>query len=130
MDHRHSRGWNHRVYGTRAGRDREPELVPVDDAAWHQRLVEPLRRDEGELWGKDVNGLDLFAVWPHRRFAEACRHLHWAHRHPTLLRLDDFLDLVIPKLIADVVGVAVFPLPNLHCTAVDARQLQGRWRWS
>ena len=92
--------------------------------------------ESGEVWGlavdgadwgmtQDVNGLDLFAVWPHRRFAEACRHLHWAHRRPTPLRLDDFLDLVIPKLIADVVGVAVFPLPNLHCTAVDARQLQG-----
>ena len=92
--------------------------------------------EHGEVWGlavdgadwgmtQDVNGLDLFAVWPHRRFAEACRHLHWAHRHPTALRLDDFLDMVIPKLIADVVGVAVFPLPNLHCTAVDARQLQG-----
>ena len=92
--------------------------------------------ESGEVWGlsvdgadwgmtQDVNGLDLFAVWPHRRYAEACRHLHWAHRQPTVLRLDDFLDLVIPKLIADVVGVAVFPLPNLHCTAVDARQVRG-----
>ena len=92
--------------------------------------------ETGEVWGlavdgadwgmtQDVNGLDLFAVWPHRRFAEACRHLHWAHRQPTALRLDDFLDLVIPKLIAEVIGVAVFPMPNLRCTAVDARQLQG-----
>ena len=82
---------------------------------------------DGADWGmtKDVNGLDLFAVWPHRRFAAACRHLHWSHRHPTPLRLDDFLDLVIPKLIADVVGVAVLPLPDLRCTAVDARQLRG-----
>lgn len=89
-----------------------------------------------EVWGlsvggadwamtKEGNGLELFAVWPHERFAAACRHLHWSHREPTPLRLDDFLDLVIPKLIADVVGVAVFPLPNLRCTAVDARQLRG-----
>lgn len=92
--------------------------------------------DSGVVWGlsvggadwgmtKDVNGLELFAVWPHRRFAEACRHLHWTHRESTALALDDFLDLVIPKLIADVVGVAVFPLPDLRCTAVDARQLRG-----
>lgn len=74
---------------------------------------------------QDANGLDLFAVWPHERFAAACRHLHWSHREPTPLRLDDFLDLVIPKLIADVVGVAVLPLPDLRCTAVDARQLRG-----
>lgn len=81
----------------------------------------------GADWGMthDANGLELFAVWPHERYATACRHLHWSHRVPTRLRLDDFLDLVVPKLIADVVGVAVFPLPNLHCTAVDARQLQG-----
>ena len=105
--------------------------APKQFAYFVERCVET-----GEVWGlsvdgadwgmtKDVNGLELFAVWPHRDYAEACRHLHWAHRHPTPLRLDDFLDMVIPKLIADVVGVAVFPLPNLHCTAVDARQLQG-----
>ncbi|MDP9376332.1 MAG: DUF2750 domain-containing protein [Actinomycetota bacterium] len=82
---------------------------------------------DGGDWGMthDPNGLELFAVWPHERFAAACRHLHWSHRTPTPLRLDDFLDLVIPKLIADVVGVAVFPLPHLRCTAVDARQLRG-----
>lgn len=82
---------------------------------------------DGADWGMthDANGLELFAVWPHERFAAACRHLHWTHRTPTPLRLDDFLDLVIPKLITDVVGVAVFPLPDLRCTAVDARQLQG-----
>lgn len=82
---------------------------------------------DGADWGmtQDSNGLELFAVWPHRRFAEACRHLHWSHRTATPIRLDDFLDLVLPKLIADVVGVAVFPLPNLHCTAVDARQVRG-----
>lgn len=82
---------------------------------------------DGADWGmtRDVNGLELFGAWPDRRFAEACRHLHWSHRTPTAIRLDDFLDLVVPKLIADVVGVAVFPLPDLRCTAVDARQLRG-----
>lgn len=82
---------------------------------------------DGADWAmtQDVNGLELFAAWPHQRFAEACRHLHWAHRTPTPIRLDDFLDLVIPKLISDVVGVAVFPLPDLKCTAVDARQVRG-----
>lgn len=82
---------------------------------------------DGADWAmtEDPNGLELFAVWPHRRFAEACRHLHWSHRTPTPIRLDDFLDLVIPKLIVDVVGVAVLPLPDLRCTPVDARQLRG-----
>lgn len=89
-----------------------------------------------EVWGlsvagadwamtEDLNGLELFAVWPDERFAAACRHLHWSHREPTSLRIHDFLDLVIPKLIHDVVGVAVFPLPDLTCTPVDARQLHG-----
>jgi hypothetical protein len=116
--------------------DREfEEVLALGPARRFQHFVEHCV-ESGEVWGlsvdgadwgmtEDVNGLDLFAVWPHRRFAEACRHLHWAHRRPTPLRLDDFLDLVIPKLIADVVGVAVFPLPNLRCTAVDARQLHG-----
>lgn len=92
--------------------------------------------DSGVVWGlsvdgadwamtEDPNGLELFAVWPHERFASACRHLHWSHREPTPLKLDDFLDLVVPKLIADVIGVAVLPLPDLRCTAVDARQLRG-----
>ncbi len=104
----------------------------------HQQFEYFVQRcaESGVVWGlsvdgadwartKDPNGLELFAVWPDERFAAACRHLHWAHRTPTPLKLDDFLDLVIPKLVADVIGVAVFPLPDLRCTPLDARQLAG-----
>ncbi len=124
----------------------DPSLWELSDQEFRETLgVSPTRRfeyfvercaDSEAVWGLSVDGADwamsedpsgvaLFAVWPHPRFAAACRHLHWAHRTPTPLRLEDFLELVIPKLIADGARVAVFPLPDLRCTAVDPRRLRG-----
>lgn len=91
--------------------------------------------ESGRVWGlsvggadwamtSDPDGLELFAVWSDERLAAACRHLHWANREPTSLRVGDFLDLVIPKLTADGVALAVLPRPDLRCTVVHPAPLR------
>jgi hypothetical protein len=91
--------------------------------------------DWGEVWGLAVEGTDwamveddeggaLFAIWPHRRYAEASRQRHWAEREPTPIEIHEFVDQVIPRLIADEIEVAVFPLPDGRHIPVSPRQLR------
>jgi hypothetical protein len=91
--------------------------------------------DQGEVWGLAVDGGDwamvddaegeaLFAVWPHPRYAEACRQRHWARREPTSIEIHEFVDGLIPRLIADEIGLAVFPLPDGRHIPVSPRQLR------
>jgi hypothetical protein len=90
--------------------------------------------DWGEVWGLAIAGGDWammadgdgvrFAVWPHRRYAEACRQRHWSDREPTPIDVESFVDDLIPRLIEDVVGIAAFPLPDGRFTPVSARRLR------
>lgn len=87
--------------------------------------------DWGEVWGFATNGTDWatlenadgFAVWPHARFAEACRRGNWAERKPTPIEIHAFVEELLPKLIAEGVDVAVFPLPDGRFTPISASQL-------
>jgi hypothetical protein len=62
--------------------------------------------------------------WPHPRYAKACRQRDWAARQPTAIEVHEFVDAVIPKLIADRLDVAVFPLPDGRHIPVSPRQLR------
>jgi hypothetical protein len=92
--------------------------------------------DWGEVWGLAVEGTDWamvendagvvagLAVWPHPRYAEACRRGEWSHREPTAIPVHAFVDELIPQLLADELQVAVFPLPDGRYTPVAPRQLR------
>jgi hypothetical protein len=90
--------------------------------------------DWGKVWGlakgadwamvEDDAGETLFAIWPHQRYAEACRQRHWAGREPTSIDIHEFVDQLIPRLIHDGVGLAVFPLPDGRHIPVSPRQLR------
>ena len=90
--------------------------------------------DWGEVWGLAVDGADWamvedeegmrFAVWPHPRYAEACRQRHWENREPTPIDVETFVDDLIPRLIQDGVAIAAFPLPDGRFTPVSPRQLR------
>jgi hypothetical protein len=91
--------------------------------------------DRAAVWGlvqdesdwaavEDDEGDRFFAVWPHPRYAEACRHRDWGAREPAPIEVHEFVDVVIPRLIADEMGVAVFPLPDRRHIPVPPRQLR------
>jgi hypothetical protein len=91
--------------------------------------------DRGEIWGLARDGTDwamvetddgqrLFAVWPHPRYAEAWLQRSWATREPTRIDVHEFTDGLIPRLIADGFGVAVFPLPDGRHIPVSPRQFR------
>lgn len=90
--------------------------------------------DWGEVWGLALDGTDWamvecddglrFAIWPHRRYAEACRQHDWSDREPTPIDIETFVDDLIPRLIHDAVGVAAFPLPDRRFTPVSPRRLR------
>ena len=100
--------------GVRGGSARiAGEAIPVPSRS---------RRRQAKVWGLAIQGADwamvetddgksLFAVWPHRRYAEACRARHWAQREPTPIEVHEFIDGLIPKLITDGIDVAAFPCP-------------------
>lgn len=116
--------------------DREFEAVLAETAQKQYDYFVSRCADWGEVWGLAVNGTDWamvdeeedlpesFAVWPHRRYAEACRQGNWAHREPTPIEVHAFVDELIPKLIAEEREVAVFPLPDHRYTPVTPRQLR------
>jgi hypothetical protein len=91
--------------------------------------------DRGEVWGllegesdwaavEDDEGNRFLAVWPHPRYAEACLHRDWSASEPVPIEVHEFVDEVIPRLITDEMGVAVFPLPDRRHLPVPPRQLR------
>jgi hypothetical protein len=91
--------------------------------------------DREEVWGlvkggsdwatvEDDEGRRFLAVWPHPRYAEACRNGDWSASEPAPIEVHAFVDQMIPRLIADEVGVAVFPLPDRRHVPVPPRQLR------
>jgi hypothetical protein len=116
--------------------DDEYEAVLHQTAEKQYRYFVNRCADWGEVWGLAVDGSDwammddesgeasLFAVWPHRRYAEACRQREWEHREPTAMDVHTFLDDLIPRLIADGVDMAVFPLPDRRHVPMKPRQLR------
>jgi hypothetical protein len=55
---------------------------------------------------------------------QACRHRDWSASEPVPIEVHEFVDEVIPRLITDEMGVAVFPLPDRRHLPVPPRQLR------
>jgi len=116
--------------------DHEFEAVLREGAEKQYRYFVGHCADWGEVWGLAVDGTDWamvedaagvpagLAVWPHPRYAEACRLGEWSHREPTPIPVHAFVDELIPQLAADELQVAVFPLPDGRYTPVAPRQLR------
>jgi hypothetical protein len=116
--------------------DREFETVLGQSADRQYKYFVGHCADWQEVWGLAVEGGDWamtedpdtgtqrFAVWPHPRYAEACRQRAWAHREPAAIEVHAFVDDLLTRLIADGTDVAVFPLPDGRFTPVGARRLR------
>jgi hypothetical protein len=71
-----------------------------------------LRDGQGFAVSAASSGRQLFAVWPHRRYAEACAVGEWAGRTAAPIGLGEWLNGWLPELEEDGHAVAVFPDPN------------------
>ncbi len=67
--------------------------------------------DGGALSGLD-DGVEAFCLWPEQEFAAACARGTWAGSKPEAIPLEDLLEELLPQLMRDGVGVAVFPTPD------------------
>lgn len=67
-----------------------------------------LRDDQGWVVKSDPERGDLFPLWPHSAFAEACAQGPWADARPAEISLDDMEEL-LPLLEEDHITVSAFP---------------------
>ena len=80
--------------------------------------------DDGwALIGPSDEATDSFPLWPAEEFAAACAVDDWATYTPTGVPLDELIDELLPKLMEDQVGVAVFPTPDGRSVYPDVAAL-------
>jgi Protein of unknown function (DUF2750) len=65
----------------------------------------------------DARGPRVVPLWPHKRYAEACRVAAWAEREPIGVHIDDFLEQVIAGAEADGLEFAVFLVADASLSA-------------
>lgn len=80
------------------------QLLVDTEEAWG------LRDAEGWVVGTDPERGDIFPLWPHSTFAEACARGAWAGASPAGISFDDMEEL-LPLLEEDQITVAAFPTP-------------------
>lgn len=83
-----------------------------------------LRRGESDWAVTTGDGGAALAVWPHRRYAEACAVGEWDDREPAMVHVDTFLDDFVPHLVEDGMEVSVFPRADGGGVVVAPRRLR------
>jgi hypothetical protein len=78
--------------------------------------------DREELWGlrsadgwlllADDQGRTLLPVWPADRYALAYRDRQGGHEQLVSIALEEWLEVMLPRLEQDEMDIAVFPLPE------------------
>ena len=81
-------------------------------------------RSDGGGWvsAAGESGLPAFVVWPHPEYAKLCVAGAWSGSKPEALEVHEFLDQVLPGLLAEASNVAVFPTPAGAVVLVSAEQ--------
>ena len=72
-------------------------------------LLWGVRNEEGWLIPLTVESMEYFPVWPHPEYAQKIADIHFPGHEATEIRLDKFIEELLPRLKADNVKVAVFP---------------------
>ncbi len=114
--------------------DREYEALLTTPAAKRYDHFVNRAADWGEVWllkrgesdwaiTRSDDGAAL-AVWPHRRYAEACAVGEWDDREPAMVDVDAFLDDFVPHLVDDDMAVTVFPRADGGGMVVAPRKLR------
>lgn len=65
------------------------------------------------------DGPECVPIWPHERFAEACREGLWASAKPVAVSIDDFVDKWVTGMDADNRYITVFPVPGMRGVVLE-----------
>lgn len=82
-----------------------------------------LYEDGWVLMGDNQNKI-LFPIWPAKIYAQLCILEGWKHYQPRAIPLEDLTSLLIPSLIEDNKGIAIFPTPENQGVLPTFAQLQ------
>jgi hypothetical protein len=89
-------------------------------------VVWSLSEGEQFVLEEDEQGSRAVPVWPHKRYAEACRAGAWVARQPMGVHVEDFLEQVVPGAEEDGLEFAVFPVADgstsAHVTPASLRE--------
>jgi hypothetical protein len=67
---------------------------------------------DGLVAHADDEGHAYIAVWPHRRYAEACATDEWSGAEATPIEVHEWVEAWLPRLAAEEAMTAVFPTPE------------------
>jgi hypothetical protein len=90
--------------------------------------------DREEVWGLYQNGwalaaneegVEVFPLWPAQEYAEICAENEWGGYEPRSIDLNDFMEVLIPKLEADKVLPGVFYTPTSKGVIPSVDELRG-----
>jgi hypothetical protein len=117
--------------------DKELEAVLHQVASKQYQYFVSKTADWGEVWlvrrGDSEYGMmegdeeadGYVAVWPHERYAVACREGgHFPDYEPVTMEIHEFVDGMLSQLIGNGRGVAVLPMADGRFTPASARQLR------
>jgi hypothetical protein len=83
-----------------------------------------LKASDGWVMASDQTNKEVFPIWPHSRFAEACAKDNWHGCTPQSIALKDWLAKWIPGLSRDQRAVAVFPTTANRGVVVSPEKLR------
>lgn len=90
--------------------------------------------DMEKVWGlyqdgwalvSDENSSVKFPLWPAKEYASLCSTNEWTSYKPKSINMDEFIDTLIPLLLKDHIGIAIFPTPESKGVIVDCTELKG-----
>lgn len=82
-----------------------------------------LKENDGWALLGDNNGRVLFPVWPEKEFAEICAIDTWSAYEPIAIDLDDFLEILSPRIKKDNLFYSVFLTPENKGVIISPEEL-------
>lgn len=82
-----------------------------------------IRSTSGWALAGEKDGLQLFPVWPHAKFAELCLTGDWSDCSVAVIPLSEWQDELNPWLISSGLQVAAFPLPDGRAVTITPERL-------
>jgi hypothetical protein len=91
-------------------------------ADWEE--VWGLYAEDGWVLSSVEQGQDIFPLWPHPAFAQACAHGDWEGTEPAPIALDELLEDLLGILEQDGIRIAVFLSPGGESVVVTPEELK------
>jgi len=71
-----------------------------------------LYQDGWALAATNDDGTTVFPLWPAKEYAQICAEKEWKEYKPRSISLNDFMEVLLPKLKSDGILPAIFYTPS------------------